>query len=143
MNIETAEAAVLKTNGNVAAAARSLGVAKSTVQKALGRHPDVKAKAMRPKLKANASAKTQGRTLDEFRHTYDKDTIIPQRINEALKRLGGGWVFEVEFAKMAAVSLSDLGNYRDGFADHVVALRESRRAWAGTTATAKAMREML
>jgi hypothetical protein len=42
MDKAKAEAAVKAAGGNVAAAARALGVAKSTVQKAMGRHPDAR-----------------------------------------------------------------------------------------------------
>lgn len=84
-----------------------------------------------------------GRSLTEFKNTYDKNTIVPAKIKAALKLLGNGWDFEVNFAKLAGVSLADLGNFREMFVDHVVTLKESRRAWAGTIATAKAMREMV
>jgi len=40
MNRQIVEAAVAKANGNMSAAARALGCAKSTVQKTMGRHPD-------------------------------------------------------------------------------------------------------
>ncbi len=123
------------------AIARRVGVAKSTVQKAYTAH---QAEGGKPaKAAALAPEKRVGRSLNEFRLTYDKDTIIPAKVKTALRQLGQGWEYEVQFAKIAGVSLADLGNYRDQFADHVVTLRESRRAWAGTTATAKAMREML
>ena len=90
-----------------------------------------------------AAPSKPGRSLAEFRATYDKDVIIPTRVRAALKALGAGWEYEVQFAKLAGVSLSDLGNYRSQFADYVVTLRESRRAWAGTVATATAMKGML
>jgi lambda repressor-like predicted transcriptional regulator len=90
-----------------------------------------------------APVERKGRTLTEFKQAYDKDTIIPAKVKAALKMLGVGWEYEVAFARLAGVSLSDLGNYRDQFAGHVVTLRESRRAWSGSTATAKAMREMI
>jgi transcriptional regulator with XRE-family HTH domain len=116
--------------------ARKLGVAKSTVWKALHR-AGPGGKAVAP------AAKKAGRSLAEFRQTYDKDTIIPGKVRAALREIGSGWEYEVQFAKLAGVSLADLSAYRDQFADYVVTLRESRRAWAGTVATAKAMKEML
>lgn len=112
-------------------------------------------KAMAAKLRVSPSSverafkrdssdgKAAGRSLSEFRSTYDKATIIPAKVKEALKSLGTGWEYEVQFAKLAGVSLADLGAFRDQFAPHVVSLREGRRAWAGTAATAKQMREML
>jgi hypothetical protein len=84
-----------------------------------------------------------GRSLSEFRNTYDKSTIVPAKIKAALKALGAqGWEYEVQFVRMAGISPSDLGNFRDMFADHIVALKD-RRAWAGSTKTATAMKEML
>jgi hypothetical protein len=127
------------------AIADSLGVAKSTVQKAFGAHPDAtgrRAKAAH-KVPVSADSKRTGRSLSEFRQAYDKDFIVPGRIKAALRVLAGGCEYEVAFANLAGVSLADLGNYRDQFADHVVTLRESRRAWAGTVATAKTMKGML
>jgi hypothetical protein len=96
---------------------------------------------------ATAAAGTpakMGRSLTEFRATYDKATIVPTRVKAALKALGaGGWEYENIFARAAGVSLSDLANFRDAFAAHIVSLREGRRAWAGSAATAAAMREMI
>ena len=85
-----------------------------------------------------------GRSLAEFRSVYDKATIVPTKVKAALKALGaGGWEYEVQFARTAGVSLADLANFRDQFAPHIVSLREGRRAWAGSAATASAMREMI
>jgi hypothetical protein len=85
-----------------------------------------------------------GRPVSDFRAEYDKSYIIPKKIKDTLKRLGGGgWAYEVEFAREAGVSLSDLGNYREQFMANIVPLRDSRRAWAGSEATAKQLRGML
>jgi len=85
-----------------------------------------------------------GRSLSEFRAVYDKDYIVPKRIKEGLKELGGGWEYEAEFIRQIGVRSADVANYRDMFADHIVNIRsESKRAWAGTVATAKQMREMV
>jgi hypothetical protein len=125
--------------------ARRLAIPRSSAQDAIkgAREGGGKAAAT-PKPKPQpACTRNGGRSLAEFRAVYDKDFIIPRKIKAALAALGASWEYEVQFAKLAGVSLADLGNYRDQFADNVVTLRESRRAWAGTTATAKAMREML
>jgi len=88
--------------------------------------------------------KTAAKTLDEFRRTYDKDTIIPAKVREALERLADGWQYESEFVRAAGVSYADLGNYRDMFADHIVTIRrDNKRVWAGTTALAAQLREMV
>jgi hypothetical protein len=84
------------------------------------------------------------RALSEFRETYDKSLIIPARVRKALTRMGKGrWAYESEFAKLAEVTLADLGNFRDKFSAYVVQLREGRRAWAGTPGTAVQMRNSL
>ena len=90
-------------------------------------------------------SKPRGRSLAEFRQQYDKGFIVPARIRDGLKTIGpAGWEYEAEFAKICGVSFSDLGRYRDGFADHLVTIgRDGRRAWAGSARTAQAMREML
>lgn len=86
----------------------------------------------------------KGKSLADFRNTYDKSTIVPAKIRTAIKALGaGGWEYEVAFAKIAGASLSDIGMFRDKFADYIVSLKDSRRAWAGSASTAKAMREMI
>lgn len=116
--------------GSQTKAAAALGIARKTIRKALET--------------ADVGAKVAGRSLAEFRNTYDKATIVPTKVKAALKALGSGWEYEVEFAKTAGVSLADLGRFRDQFADHVVSIgRDSRRAWAGTKSTANAMKEML
>lgn len=133
--------AVAKKYVSQAAAARACGIPRSTFNDILnGRSDGGGRRAKKPEV---AEPKQTGRTLADFRQTYDKDTIIPARIRAGLKQLGSGWEYESAFAKLAGVSLTDMGNYRDGFADYVVLLRDNRRAWAGTITTAKAMREML
>lgn len=123
-----AKAAIAKY-GSQAKAAKALGVCDKTIRKAL--------------LNISASSATS-RSLSEFRATYDKATIIPAKIRAGLAELGAGWEYEVAFAKMAGLSLSDLGSYREQFIEHVVVLgRDGRRAWAGTKKTAQAMRSML
>ena len=86
-----------------------------------------------------------GKSLAEFRATHDKAFIIPKKIKEALQQLGSsGWEYEVGFAKLAGISLADLGNFRDQFAEHVVAIRrDGKRAWAGSKDTAAKMRAMV
>jgi hypothetical protein len=130
--------AALKKYGGQRAAAAAMKVSRKTLRKAMaGDGKPAAALAAKPIAKA--------RTLTEFRAQYDKGYIVPARVKDALKRLGAsGWEYEVDFAKLAGVALADLGRFRDQFADFVVAIgRDSRRAWAGSKATANAMREML
>lgn len=96
------------------------------------------------KLSEMKTPRKAGRPLSEFREVYDKDFIVPKRIKQGLKELGQGWEYEAEFIRQIGVRAIDLAAYRDMFADHIVNIRsESKRAWAGTTATAKQMREMV
>ena len=94
--------------------------------------------------KPAAAAPKAGKSLGEFRATYDRNFIVPQKIKAALAKLRGGWEYEVDFARLAGASLMDIGRVREQFADHLVVVgRDGRRAWAGTKATAEAMRKML
>jgi hypothetical protein len=122
-------------HGSQRAAARAMGWPFTTLNDTLRRGTEKPSVTREP---------TKGRSLAEFRNAYDKSTIIPGKVKAALKALGSGWEYEVDFAKMAGVSLGDLGKFRDQFAEYVVQIgRDSRRAWAGTKATADAMRDML
>jgi len=139
MRVEDAEKAV-KKHGSQAKAANALGVAKSTVWAAL--HKSLV--ESNPNGQPSPDKSRQGRAIGDFRAAYDKDFIVPRKIKAGLRTLGAGWEYEVAFAKMCGASLSDIGNYRSQFADHVVDIRrESKRAWAGTTKTAEQMRAML
>jgi hypothetical protein len=132
MTRQDAEAAIAKY-GSQRKAAKGLGVSRKTLGKAMG-----------GKATAKPTASAIGKSLSDFRRTYDKSFIVPNKIKDALKGLGTGWEYEVVFAKSAGVSLMDLGNVRDQFADYIVSIgRESKRAWAGTKDTAQAMRKML
>ncbi|MBM4296596.1 MAG: hypothetical protein FJ143_02535 [Deltaproteobacteria bacterium] len=132
-----AAAAAVKKHGGVRPAAKAIGMCYTTFHDVLSG--------------VRKSGKTQpppgqgvGRKLEEFRDTYDKSVIIPRRIRDGLKTLNGGWLYEVQFAKHAGVSLPDLSNFREQFAEHLVVVRrDGKRAWAATPAIAAKMREML
>lgn len=132
--------AALAEHGSLSAAAKALGMNRNTFTRRMNGVPP----AGSPRT-AKPAAASQGRSLAEFRATYDKDTIIPQRIDAGLAQLGkDGWAYEIEFVKLAGVGLAQLAAYRDAYAEHVVTLnRESKRAWAGSKALAAKMREML
>jgi hypothetical protein len=86
----------------------------------------------------------KAKTLSEFRNTYDKSTIVPAKVKTAIHALGSkGWEYEVQFAKMAGVSIPDLAMFREQFADFVVVLKDNKKAWAGSVSTAKEMRAMI
>lgn len=143
MNQEEAMALV-KKHGNKSAAARAVGIPKTTFYEIISgvnkhHHQTHKASSVAP----TGPTKRAGRSLAEFRQTFDKDLIVPSRIKAALAALGSdGWDYEVGFAKLAGLNLSDLGNYREKFIDYVVPIRE-RRAWAGSKSLAEKMRSMV
>jgi hypothetical protein len=88
-----------------------------------------------------------GRTIAEFRASHDTSFIVPTKIKAALASMSGGWLYEGEFVKLAGISLTQLGVYREQFQEHVVVLKGTqhggRRAWAATKALAKQMQEMV
>lgn len=99
-----------------------------------------------PKAQPSSPAvKPLGRSLEEFRANHDKSFIVPGRIKAALEKLGNGWQSELEFAKLAGVSMTDLGAYRAQFEAFVVPVSRdgSRRVWAGSKTVAEKMREMV
>jgi hypothetical protein len=86
-----------------------------------------------------------GKSLADFRKQYDKNFIVPEKIEKALRQLGaGGWETELNFAKLAGVSMTDVGLFREKYQDHVVLVeRGSRRIWAGSKSLAKKLKEMV
>ena len=129
--------------GSVSKAAAKLGIGQSTFGQRMRLAKD---KGLVPQAapKLNGEAKRVGHSLSEFQAQHDKDFIVPARIKEGLKQLGDGWAYEMEFVKLAGVSLGDLGNYREQFVEYVVVVRrDGKRAWAGTLAIAAKMREMI
>lgn len=125
----------IKKHGSQRKAAKALGIAQSSVNNALnGRAVEVR---------SAAPGHIGGRSLSEFRETHDKGYIVPKKIRAALAALGAGWEYEMPLAKLAGVSLGDLSAYRALFEDHIVIVEKSKRAWAGTKATAEKMREMI
>lgn len=96
--------------------------------------------------KASSSAAKVGKSLQEFRAEHDKSYIVPLKIREAIKKLGvDGWEYEVQFLRLAGLSVTDLAAYRDEFADHFVVVggRNPKRLWAGSVGLAQKMREMV
>lgn len=96
----------------------------------------------RPKSAATDEARI-GKSLQEFRAAHDKNFIVPNKIRAALKNLGSGWEYEAAFIRLAGISQSDMGNFREQFSEHIVLVDRTKRVWAGTKATAAALREMV
>ena len=128
----------VKKHGSQRKAAAALGIAQSTLSGALRSGNGVAAS------RVVMAGQSGCRTLAEFRQLHDKNFIIPNKINAALKSMGkAGWAYEMVFAKLAGISLGDLSAFRAMFEDHVVLVDRTKRAWAGTKATANAMRAMV
>jgi len=135
----------VKSSGSITEAAEKLGIPRSTLQNRLHNYPNLgTGKKALPARKITV-AKPSKKSLADFQATYDKDVIVPTKIEAAIAALGEeGWEYETAFAKLAGVGLTDLSNYRDQFSDYIVLIRrDSKRAWAGSVETAQAMREML
>jgi hypothetical protein len=89
--------------------------------------------------------KPRSKSIDDFRATYDKDFIIPKRIKEALEKIGEGWEFEADLIRLASVCQTDMGTYRDNFAEYFIQTggKNPKRCWSGSKETIRKMREML
>ena len=140
---------LFEKHGTIAGAANEAGICPAAMRKRLrgiGMFPGVQHRDGTCDTTASVTVNHSltAHSLVDFRNAYDKDTIIPRKIREALESIGSGWVYESELTRISGVGYADLGMYRDEFADHVVFIkRESKRAWTGSTETAEAMRKML
>lgn len=87
-----------------------------------------------------------GKTKEDFRASFDKNFIIPRKLQEAINKLGADqWEFEMEFARAAGVSQTDLGRFRDQFEEYLVVTtgKNPKRVWCGSRELAAELREML
>lgn len=96
-----------------------------------------------------ASPKKQARTVADFRAAHDPSVIVPTKIQRALDAIANegaeNWEYEADFVKRADISQSQLGQYRDQFAKHIVETsvqhgRASRRVWFGSAKVAAKVR---
>jgi 7-cyano-7-deazaguanine synthase in queuosine biosynthesis len=129
-------AAAVEQHGSRRKAAAALHCSRHTIDAAL-------AGESKPAAPAGPRPKVPVRSMSEFRQTYDLETIVPQRVNAALKELAGGWLYVVEFAKLAGVTTTQLSAFRDRYAKHIVAVKDSRRVWVVRPALAEEMRRMI
>jgi len=89
-------------------------------------------------------APTSGRSLKDFKQTYDKNTVVPQKIKKALKELGASWEYEAEFIKRAGVNYTDMNTFREMFGDNVVYVKkDNKKIWCGTVAFANQLKELI
>lgn len=98
------------------------------------------------KQPAAPATKAVGRSFEDFRSAFDRSTIVPGRIKSALAELGSNWEREIEFSKLAGVSIADLAAFRAAFEEHIVVLNREhhgKRVWVGNKNVAAKMREML
>lgn len=86
-----------------------------------------------------------GKSVAAFRSAHDKSFIVPNKISEALKKLGDGWEYEADFIRLAGISQGEMGAYRESFVDHVVTVggKNPRKVWAGTKVLAEKLRAMV
>lgn len=93
--------------------------------------------------------KPAGNDLAAFRRLYDKSTIVPNKIRDALAALAaiGEWEPEGIFMKRCGLSTTDFGRYRDQFTDFFIDVRpmgkSQTRVWAGTKKLADVLRGTL
>lgn len=94
-----------------------------------------------------ATAKPK-KDLSAFRAAHDKNVIVPKKINDAfesMKKAGDEFEYEGDFVKRAGLSQTDLGAFREQFADHIVETKgkSAKRAWFFDTKTAAAARKAI
>lgn len=139
------------------AAAKAMGIARSTLQSQLSTAAKRGIKA--GNLNHNAfdnlvarsvpSKKTTslGKSLTEFRAQYDKSYLVPMAIEEGLKNLGDdAWEYEAAFIKICGLSQTDFGRFREEFAEYYVVVdgtRSGKRIWAGSKNLAAQLRRLV
>lgn len=94
-----------------------------------------------------AARPTKGKSLEDFRSVHDKNYIVPKKIKDALTKLGESWEYEIDFAKLADISITDLIRFREQFETHIVSVKinggsSRKNVWAGTVAFASKLRDM-
>lgn len=91
-------------------------------------------------------ANPKGKTLADFRAAHDRNVIVPTKIRAALSKLATehaeNWVYEADLLKLAGISTTDIGLFRDQFVEHIVetAGRNAKRVWFATIKAAKVAR---
>jgi hypothetical protein len=152
-DITQAEAkALLAKHGSIRQTAKFLGIDRGTFRARLegkGVRKGGKAPSPTPCASKTPAPKAERRnfrpkvkSVDQFRDLYDKDTIIPRKIEAGIASLGDGWVYESEFSRLAEVSHSQLSTYREGYLDHVVQTPD-KKIWVGDVKIAQKMRELV
>jgi len=77
---------------------------------------------------------TKPKTLADFKAAHDPNVIVPNKIRAALaaieKEGPENWLYEVDFLKLSGVSTTQLSQFRDQFADHIIETPASSRGSA-------------
>lgn len=82
--------------------------------------------------------KSKPKSLADFRNAHDPNVMIPKRIAEGLaamlKEGKENWEYEIDFLRRCGLSTTQLAQYREQFAKHVVetyatSSRSARRVW--------------
>jgi hypothetical protein len=83
-------------------------------------------------------SKAVARTLADFRSVHDRNVVVPNKIKAALaamlKEGPEHYEYESDLMKRAQISQTDLGEFRDQFAEHIVIApavhgKTARRVW--------------
>jgi|SRR6185437_5839693 len=93
-----------------------------------------------------STVKPVGKTLADFRAAHDRNVIVPAKIQKALADMLAehpeNWLYELEFMKRAGISQTDMGMFREQFADHVVETggKSPKRVWFASEKVAEKAR---
>lgn len=130
--IAEAHEAVAK-HGSVSAAAKALGIARSTLEGRLKNKP--------PKVVPKSGSDKVGMSVDEIRRRFDPDVYVPAKIREGLKALGPRCLPDNEFSRLAGVSTAHLQTYRDSheFPEHWHVVG-GKRLWSGSRKSIEELR---
>lgn len=92
------------------------------------------------------SKPTSVRNVADYRAVHDKNVVVPAKIKKALEdMLNEGpenWAYESEFVRRAGVSQTDMGTFRDQFADHIVETsgHNPKKVWFAAAKVARRIR---
>jgi hypothetical protein len=97
-----------------------------------------------------AAVKTpkKGKTIADFRNAHDPNTIVPKKIEAALKALADegpeAWDYENEFLKRSGLSTTQFAMFREPFEPFMVQItgKNPKRIWCGTKALAAKLRAL-
>lgn len=74
-------------------------------------------------------SKAEPRTLATFRAAHDRNVIVPNKIRAAIEQIRKvgpeHYEYEADLIRMAGISQSDMGLFRDQFEAHIVETRST------------------